>query len=99
MSILASDSFNRANGALLGSTLDNSAGGSETDAWVSSAPSAGTWAIVSNQATGLNIGSNAVAAVSVPVLTSDHQVSVKTYSSDCGPIARLVDTANFYLFY
>jgi hypothetical protein len=50
MTTLASDSFNRANGALAGSTLDNAAGGSETDTWSDLGTAGFPFTVASNQA-------------------------------------------------
>lgn len=91
MSVYASDSFNRANAALGGSTLDNAFGGSETDAWVTlpGGGGEGTWAILSNQATSVDLGSVFGAGILIASSSkNDFQVSAKTYSLDCGVMAR-----------
>lgn len=94
----SSDSFNRTDGALGGSTLDNAAGGTEgSNTWT---VIGGTWAVVSNQGqhsgtadTEMIVQSTSDVAdqrvtITIPVAGNDHSQ---------GPIARYASAGNYYL--
>src|SRR5688572_1261717 len=99
----SSDSFNRANATLHGSTLDNAAGGSESgNTWT---VVAGTWDVVSNQ--GQHSGTDdTVMVVSSTGAVADQRVTftyLSTTSNATGAIARWAagggGNGNFYLAY
>lgn len=98
---LCTDSFNRANGNLNGSTLDNANGGSESDTWTSNNGS--TWGVSSNQAVCTNGAGGSTTTVSSTAATAEQRVSIiELGNGDCGPVARWNTGAGqggFYLYY
>lgn len=89
---LASDTFNRANSQLSGSTLDNGFGGSESDTWTAfddnSPDPASLWNIVNNQVVATTSGDVSVAEVVRIGGVSDVTVSADIFTDSTGVIAR-----------
>lgn len=98
---VASDSFNRADGAIVGSTLDNANGGSGTRTWGPVVgPGSGAFAISGNAAR--NTVDEAVLPVISPINYSYQRVTITCANIDEGVIARRsagATTGNGYLAY
>lgn len=100
---LCTDSFNRADSALGGSTLDNANGGSESDTWTSIA---GTWSVgptfpnVARETAGTNPATiivNSTTAVDVQRVSITLGGSAGNVGVQ-GPLARY-NAGDYYLFY
>ena len=97
--IVSTDSFNRANGALSGSSLDNANGGYESNTW--SVYLSAAWTIASNQVVSA-IGIANIAMVSSTAVVGIQRVSIISQSTNGGAIARWATGSTYghgYLFY
>lgn len=84
-----SDSFNRGDGAIAGSTLDNAGGGAEVCTWAT--PEAGTWAISGNTAREA-LGNDSVLWIAT-IDEIDMRASIITVGAGEGPFARWSNAA------
>lgn len=100
LAVLTSDSFNRANGALAGSTLNNAGGGSESDTWTDSA---GTGTVNSNLGvcTANGPASDAQTTVQSTAAVAAQRTTLTGSSSggNVGPIARYAGSTSWYMYY
>jgi hypothetical protein len=99
LSTLCSDSFNRADNPLNGSTLDNALGGTESDTWTDVNS---TWNVQTNQATNTQAGADRLTIVQSTAAVDIQQVSFITNQADMGVIARWITggaEGSFYLYY
>lgn len=90
---LLSDSFNRDDGDLDGSTLDNAGGGSGTHTWDALS---GTWDILTNRARCASGGDN-VCIVSTMANTADMRVSAVSRGDGASLTARVTDATDGYI--
>ncbi len=99
--IVSTDSFNRSNGALAGSTLDNANGGIEANTWTTYGT--GTdFSVISNQAGRSAPTGERTAVVGSTPAVDVQRVSIVSQAADSGPTARWATAAtlgSFYLYY
>ncbi len=98
--IVSTDSFNRANGNLAGSTLDNANGGYESNTWSEQGAGA-AFTILTNQLHNTNPTGGRTAVVSTAAVDVQ-RVSIVTQAIDGGPLARWATAAtlgSFYFYY
>src|SRR4051812_47513871 len=82
-----SDSFDRADGALAGSTLDNALGGSSSETWTIYL---GTHYAISSNRCVYSVLENSIAIVDSLPAVDEQQVSANLFNAFCGVIARWV---------
>jgi hypothetical protein len=101
---ICSDSFNRADAALSGSTLNNAAGGTEgSDTWTiygTDNTGGGSWNIVSNQSKDTGSDGYAAAVVGNTADVDKQKASMLVVTNDSGPVIRFNTSNNsYYLLY
>ncbi len=98
MKLHASDSFNRANGSAIGSTLDNALGGADTLTWA--APVGDVWNITSNTLTNAQTAADRFLYVNLPAAVGPQRFSIVATALDTGAMARYNPaTGEGYVYY